>query len=378
MRRVLWLLGVGTAAVAAFLLGASLQSRAQPEAQAATVLDQVRGHLAASYYRRVDARILRLRSVESMLAALGDPYTEYLDPASYRLLQRETSGTYGGIGLTALPSRSGLVVTSLQPGPAHAAGIRPGDTILSIDDASVASLSFEQALGRILGRAGTTVELRVRRGPRTLELRVQRRTMRSAAVHTRLLTSGASRVGYMRVTGFSTGVGQALRAAVRRFDARRANGLVLDLRGNHGGVLDSAVSVTSLFLSRAVVVSIEGANQPRRVYWTQGDGKCRLPLVVLVDRETASAAEVVTAALHDNGRAVVVGESTYGKALVQTVQPLAGGAALKLTTARYLTPSGRDISSGGIVPDVLAVDLPDTTADESLAAALHTLLSSTF
>ena len=152
--------------------------------------------------------------------------------------------------------------------------------------------------------------------------------------------------------------------------------LVLDLRANPGGFLDQAVAVASIFVDRGVVVSIEGAHQARRVYTVSGKPGTRLPVVVLVDRVTASSAEVVAAALHEHGRARLVGERTFGKALVQSVVPLANGAALKLTTAHYLTPGGFDISRNGVVPDVFAADDPHTPRDEGLDAALRALLSS--
>ncbi len=145
---------------------------------------------------------------------------------------------------------------------------------------------------------------------------------------------------------------------------------MLDLRGNPGGLLDQAVATASVFLDRGVVTSISGAHEPDRVYRARRGLETRLPLIVLVDRGSASAAEVVAAALHDNGRATLVGDRTFGKGLVQAVQPLAAGAALKLTVARYLTPAGADLSRGGIRPDLWAPDDPSTPRDEGLAVAL--------
>jgi carboxyl-terminal processing protease len=164
-----------------------------------------------------------------------------------------------------------------------------------------------------------------------------------------------------------------LERALRKLERQNAAGIVLDLRGNPGGVFDQAVGVSSLFLDRGVIVTLVGVHSGRHVYTAKG-GATRLPLVVLVDRKSASAAEIVAAALQDNRRAVIVGENTFGKALVQSIRPLGNGAALRLTTAHYVTPSGADISLRGVAPDLHAVDDPKTPLDEALQAALSLFL----
>lgn len=373
MRRALSVLGIAAFGLVAFLLGWSLSNDdaapASPPAQ--SVVEQVRAELASRYYRPVPSRVLERATVESMLAALGDPYTEYLDPAAYRLLRHETARSYSGIGATVLPATNGLAVTSMQAGPARAAGVRVGDRIVAIDGVGVAGVPFARALARIIGPEGSTVRLRIRRKGRELRVAVVRRRIQAPVVSSRLLAvRHGRRVGYVRLAACRAGAAQVLRAELRRLERARASALVLDLRGNPGGLLDQAVAVASLFLDRGVVVSVESANHHGEVYEAKPTAASRLRLVVLVDESTASAAEVVAAALSDNHRATLVGETTYGKALVQTVTPLSNGAALRLTTARYLTPTGIDISRRGVEPDVLAVDNPRTPSDEALAAAL--------
>ncbi len=359
------------AVVGAFALGlAAVGGRVAGPGRSTSVVDEVRAQLAAHYYRPVPERILRMHDVHEMLAALDDPYTEFLDPAEYRLLQRETAGSYSGVGITLLPDQHGLYVTRTQPGPARVAGIRPGDTILSIDGLSATQLTYEQALGRILGEPGSVVTLRVRRGGHTLVFTIIRARFAARAVHSRLLSSGGRKIGLIRIDSFASGTAQTVTQTIRRFERERAGGLVLDLRGNPGGLLDQAVATASVFLDRGVVASISGEHEPDRVFHVRRGPETRLPLVVLVDRGSASAAEVVAAALHDNGRATLVGDRTFGKGLVQAVQPLAAGAALKLTVARYLTPGGADLSRGGIRPDLWAPDDPSTPRDESLAVAM--------
>jgi carboxyl-terminal processing protease len=372
MRRALSVLGIAVFGLAAFALGWKLSSRDAAEAPPArSVVEQVRAELASRYYRPVPREVLRQASVESILAALGDPYTEYLDPLAYRLLRHETARSYSGIGATVLPAKTGLEVTSLVAGPARGAGLRVGDRIVAVGGETIAGLAFEKALARILGPEGSVLRLRVRRGADVLELRVVRRRIDAPVVSARLLAvRHGRRVGYVKLAACRAGAAQVLRNELRRLERAGASALVLDLRGNPGGLLDQAVAVASLFLDRGVVVSVENAHHHGEVYEAKPRGTTRLRLVVLVDRSSASAAEVVAAALHDNDRATLVGENTFGKALVQTVTPLGNGAALRLTTARYLTPAGIDISRRGIEPDVLAIDDPRTASDEALAAAL--------
>jgi carboxyl-terminal processing protease len=372
MRRALTFLGIGAFGVAAFGLGMLL---AGPEPTSspppASIVEQVRAELAASYYRPVPREILGLETVESMIAALNDPYTEYLDPVRFRLLTQQTAKSYSGIGATVLPTKRGLSISSVHAGPARAAGVRVADRIVAIDGRSIVGLPFERALERILGPAGSTVRLGLRRGGRGLTVRVVRRRIAAPLVRTRLLAlPGRGVVGYLRLAAFRAGAAQVLRSQLRRLERRQVAALVLDLRGNPGGLLDQAVAVASLFLDRGVVVSVESAHHHGEVFEARPTAATRLRLVVLVDRSSASAAEVVAAALNDNDRATLVGENTYGKALVQTVTPLSNGAALRLTTAHYLTPAGIDISRRGVEPDVLAVDDPRTASDEALAAAL--------
>jgi carboxyl-terminal processing protease len=371
LRRASWILGLAVAVVGAFALGLSaVGGRTHETSRTPSVVAEVRQELAAHYYRPVPPRILHMTNVREMLDALGDPYTEFLDPAEFRLLRRETTGTYSGVGVTLLPGDGGLLVTRIAPGPARVAGIRQGDTILSIDGVTATQLSYEQALGRILGEPGSKVVLRVRRGGRTLLFQLIRTRFSVRPVHARMLASGGRSVGLLRIDSFSEGTAALAAKAVRRLEREHADDLVLDLRGNPGGLLDQAVATASVFLDGGVVTSLSGAHEMEHVYRARSRTATRLPLVVLVDRGSASAAEVVAGALHDNGRATLVGDRTFGKGLVQAVQPLATGAALKLTVARYLTPGGADLSRGGIRPDLWAPDDPSTRTDEGLAIAL--------
>jgi carboxyl-terminal processing protease len=325
-------------------------------------LRQVRAELAARYYRTLPAAVLAQPSVSTMIASLHDRYTTYLTPAEYRAARRAYVGGYGGIGVFVLPGSGGLLVRRTVKGPARIAGIKSGDTILTVDGADTAGLTFQEALGRILGRAGSHVSLRVLRNGHTLEFSVVRQRFRLQTVHARL----DGHVGVIRISAFSRGASRSTAQAVKQLQLRGAKSLVLDLRGDPGGLLNEAVGVSSLFLhGGASIVSLAGAHRPLEIVYARPGGPTTIPLAVLVDSGSASASEVVAGALKDHGRATIVGEPTYGKSLVQEVERLSSGGALKLTVARYLTPAGTDISRGGVQPDV--------RSQHALVAALRLL-----
>jgi carboxyl-terminal processing protease len=320
------------------------------------------------YYLPLPANALNAPNVAGMISALHDPYTDYLTPTQFRLLSRETSSSYTGIGASVLPARGGLEVMDTQAGgPAARAGVRAGDLIVAIDGAPTAGESIERAALHVIGATGTPVALTIRRGDATVRISVVRGMIAAPAVQSRLLQDGKLRIGYVRLSSFRLGATPNLGRAIRRLARQNAAGLVLDLRGNPGGVFDQAVGVASLFLDHGVIVTLVEARGGRHVYSAR-PGSTQLPVVVLVDHETASAAEIVAAALQDNRRAIVVGQNTYGKAVVQSIAPLRNGAALRYTTARYLTPSGTDLSLRGVTPDLR------TSSSGALRAALHLFL----
>jgi len=359
----------------AFVVGyrASADSRATVPVAAPRVVDEVRSALSARYYRNVPSSVLRLGSVHEIISALGDPYTTYLGPASYQLVRNETASKYDGIGATLLPSPQGYVVVSLRPGPARSAGIAVGDTIVRIGNTPASALSASRAMARIMGAPGTRIHLVLKRGRKTLDVDVERAVIRAPAVRARLISFAGRRWGDVHVSVFGIGTSILLRRELRLLRSQGASGLVLDLREDPGGLLSQAVNVASLFIDHGVVVSLQGAHHPRQVLRAIPGVATSLPLVVLVDRYTASAAEIVAAALHDHHRATIVGERTYGKALVQAVDLLDNGAALELSIAHYSTPSGADLSGVGLMPQIAARDNPATPQDEALAVALHVL-----
>jgi carboxyl-terminal processing protease len=228
-------------------------------------------------------------------------------------------------------------------------------------------------VAHILGRPGTTVHLVVDRSGRTLQVTVRRATIHAPAVNARLVSFAGRRWGVVHVSEFAVGTSVLVRREVALLERQGATGLVLDLRDDPGGLLAQAVTVASVFIDHGVIVSLQGAHQPQEQLRAIPGPTTHLPLVVLVDRYTASSAEIVAGALRDHHRATIVGEHTFGKALVQSVDPLQNGAALKLSVAHYTTPSGEDLAGVGIAPQIRVRDDPRTPADEALATALHGL-----
>jgi len=374
--------------VAAFLLGllstrlsdepssARIGNRLRDRDRPAVAINQVRQELANAYYRPVPEQVLYEPTISGILRELGDPYTDYLTPAEYAALRNRTARSYTGVGLSVAPSKSGLLVTSTYGGPARKAGIRRGDLIVRIQGRPAGALSFEQSLSLITGEKGTLVRLTVKR-PRqgTIHFALVRQEIDVPSVDSRVVEVRGAEVGYVRLLSFPAGSAGRLERATRRLIRQGAKGLIVDLRDNPGGLISQAIETVSLFVEKGVVCTTAGLHQDRRVFQASGDVRFpSLPVVVLVNPSSASAAEIVAAALQEHDRAVVVGRRTFGKASVQSVRSLSNGGALKLTTATYLTPRGVDLAEAGVRPDIRAFDDLRTRTDEALTRARRALL----
>ncbi len=386
MRRGVGYLAALVLIVGAFALGFFLTQTESGASQSAPpvladrplrLIDEVRAELTDSYYRWIDPNVLERPTVEEILVGLEDPHTDLLTDAEYASLREHTEGTYSGIGLTVGPAPRGLVVTSAPEGPAREAGVREDDVIVRVDGAPIGRLSFESALALVKGQTGTMVSLTVRRPEKKkpLEFMVVRREIEVPPLTSRLLATKKEKIGYIRVFSFSAGAAGLMRQATSELVAAGATGAIIDLRDNPGGLLSEAVDVASVFIEDGIVCRTDGLHEEEHEYRVTGAAtQSALPLVVLVNGGSASAAEIVAGALVDHDRAVLVGQRTFGKASVQTVAPLQGGGALKLTTAKYLTPAGADITSLGLEPSVAAVDDPLTRPDEGLKLARRALV----
>jgi carboxyl-terminal processing protease len=339
-----------------------------------SLIADIETDLREGYYVPVNSLTLERASVDGMLASLHDPYTYYLDPADYAAMERETQGEFVGIGIQVLQRGSDVVITSVFAGsPAHAAGLEAGDVIVGVNGHSVVGSPLATAVSAIRGPNGSTVGLTVRTPAGATKTASMRRTI----IHLRLVDSKmleihGRKIGHIGLVEFDQGAAADVRAAVASLTRQGATGFILDLRGNPGGLVNEAVDLVGVFVPKgSPVVTTQGLHDPRETLTTTGTPATRLPLVVLVDRYSASASEIVSGALRDDGRALLVGQRTFGKAVVQTTDPLANGGALHLTIARYLTPKGFDLNHKGLEPNVVVVDNPKTPADEALQRALE-------
>jgi carboxyl-terminal processing protease len=279
-------------------------------------------------------------------------------------------------------NRRGLkVLTVFDRSPAKRAGIAEGDVITAVDGRPIAGKTSQQATTLIKGRAGTAVRLTVVHGDQPARtLAVRRARVDVPAVRAEMRRSGGTKVAHVRLAGFTSGAHGEVRQAIDRLLKQGAEGVVLDLRDNGGGLLNEAVLTASIFIPEGTIVSTKGRARPRRVFEATGHPiDPKTPVVVLVNRESASASEIVTGALQDRDRAEVVGTRTFGKGVFQEIRRLSNGGALDITVGEYYTPKGRNLGGGGvkqgvgIQPDVKAQDDADTRRDEALAVAVKTV-----
>jgi carboxyl-terminal processing protease len=328
-----------------------------------------------NFYRKVRDRRLRNGSLRGMVRSLDNRFSHYFTPEENKLFRESASGQFSGVGMTVVERPRGLLVAGVFKGsPAKRAGIRPGDVITAVNGRSIAGKSSEVSTARIKGKPGTYVRLEIRRpNGRKREIRVRRARIRVPAVDGALRRAGGRKVGVVQLSTFSSGAHGELVMELRRLARRGAQGFVLDLRANGGGLLDEAVLVASAFVPDGTIVTTDGRARPRKVFKATGDVATRKPVVVLVDRGTASASEIVTGALKERLHSPVVGLRTFGKGVFGQIFDLSNGGALDLVVGNYYTPSGRNLNGRGIRPDVRARDDLGTPRDEALARALSTL-----
>ncbi|HYQ39629.1 MAG TPA: S41 family peptidase [Pseudomonas sp.] len=319
----------------------------------AEVLDRIK----TAYVEPVDDKTLLENAIKGMLSNL-DPHSAYLDPQEFQELQESTSGEFGGLGIElGIDDGQLKVVSPIDDTPAARAGIEAGDLIVKIDGQPTKGWTLVQAVDKLRGKAGTKAELTlVREGGKPFTVKLERAVIKVRSVKSELLEKN---YGYLRITQFQVNSGEEVAKALAKLrkdnGGNKLAGLVLDLRNNPGGVLQSAVQVADHFLTKGLIVYTKGRipNSELRFSADSADASEGVPLVVLINGGSASAAEIVAGALQDHKRGVLMGTDSFGKGSVQTVLPLTNERALKLTTALYYTPNGRSIQAQGIVPDIV-------------------------
>ncbi|HSN06540.1 MAG TPA: S41 family peptidase [Candidatus Angelobacter sp.] len=368
-RRAALVVGLVAAAYAGGVVTGVVGSR-EPAPTAASsssgVLDEAASRIMADAARPVSRQQLDQAAVEGMLKALGDRWSAYYKQSDFSSFQAGLDGRYSGVGIWLRSTQDGQVyVASVQPGsPASSAGLLAGDRLTAVNGAEVAAEPLATVAATLRGKVGSTVPIELTRDGEALSVVVTRGALASDDVVVTRLKGG---VEVVRIAAFTRGVGSAVRKAIASTDQGPTTGVVLDLRSNPGGLLTEAVEVASAFLDGGAVVSYEKRGEPIQHLDAIAGGNTSVPLVVLVDEGTASAAEVVAGALQDRNRAVIVGSRTYGKGSIQEPTELSDGSALELTVGRYLTPAGRSLDGVGIDPDVLVSAKAGSAAAEQRA-----------
>lgn len=332
-------------------------------------LSEVFGRIKEDYVEDVDDKKLLEGAIRGMLASL-DPHSAYLDKDEFKELQVGTTGKFGGLGIEVTMEDGFVkVVTPIDDTPAMRAGVKAGDLIIRLDDTPVKGMSLGDAVNMMRGEPDTAITLTiVREGvQKPLVITVTRDIIKVESVKSRMLEKG---FGYVRITNFQTGTGEDVHKAIRDLKQQSEDGLsglVLDLRNNPGGVLGAAVSVSDAFLRKGKVVYTEGRADDSELDFnaTPDDILDGAPMVVLVNGGSASASEIVAGALQDHKRAIIIGSRTFGKGSVQTIFPMSNQSAVKITTARYFTPSGRSIQAEGIEPDIKVEPLKVAKVDNN-------------
>ncbi len=412
-RGLLMILGAGgiTAAVAVAAPGLGLPSTSNSSITNSPkeVIDQVwqivyRDYLDSTGKYSVD-RWTRLRrdllsksyagadesyeAIRGMLASLDDPYTRFLDPKEFKEMQIDTSGELTGVGIQISldkDTKEILVVSPIEGTPASRAGVQPKDVIVTIDGQTTKGMTTEDAVKLIRGQEGTEVILGLRRNGDVVTVPLKRARIEIQAVDSRLnTTQSGQKIGYIRLKQFNANAAREMRTAIRELEAEGAEGYVLDLRSNPGGLLEASIDIARQWLDEGTIVSTKTRDGIQDVRRATGSALTDSPVVVLVNEGSASASEILSGALQDNERAVLVGQKTFGKGLVQSVRGLSDGSGLTVTIAQYLTPNGTDIHKNGILPDVpvelsekeirtLTIEQLGTSKDSQYRSAETTLL----
>jgi carboxyl-terminal processing protease len=390
MRYLIAILSLFLALVAGIYIGANpdtpvvggLKDIFAPE-RAQIPADQVQSLIEDEYYRKVPETKLSNGSISGMVKSLNDPYSHFFDAEQNKAFEEVISGSYTGVGMGVLEHKRGLVVTNTYEGsPARAGGLKPGDVITKVNGKSIAGESSDVAVAKVKGPEGTKVTLTVatpvdkkgkKLGPER-EIVLTRKAIEIPVAEGKLYKRDGRKIGVVRLASFTESAGELVGRQVDKLKKQGADSWVLDLRGNGGGRLDQAVSVSSLFLPDGMIVATDGRARPRKVYDAdKGEFRTAQPLAVLVDKGSASASEITSGALKYRDRALIVGTRTFGKGVFQEVTELDDGGAVSLTVGRYELPGGHFITKAGLKPDLTVEDNSKTGGDEALNASFAAL-----
>lgn len=334
-------------------------------------LNELEQYIQEKYYIPVEEDALTKGMYKGLFWGIGDPYSAYLTEEEYNEIMISTTGEYQGIGVTIAPDENGLinVVSPIDGSPAKKAGIESGDKIIRVGSKTYDSSSIDQAVAAMRGKPGTKVELTILRGESQLEFNIIRANIIMQTVRSEVLDG---KIGYIRISSFEEKTAKDFKQHLRDLELKGVKGLVLDLRDNGGGLVDVSVEVADMLLDEGIVTYTED-RQGNKNYYKSSAGATKLPYTVLVNGGTASASEIVTAAIKDRKTGKIVGTTTYGKGIIQSIEKLSNGDAVKLTVMQYFSPDGNVIHKVGVKPDVVTEALAEDQTDKQLEKAIELL-----
>ncbi len=372
------LLAGAIVAILLLALIAPLREAILPDTTSSDPVSTAQELIKDRYFHVTDQEVLDNASIEGMVRRIkkdnDDRFSHYFDPEAYSLFNAANNGEFSGVGLTVSEVKAGLRIARVfEDTPAEKEGLMVGDVITAVNGESIAGDSSEESSARIKGPPGTEVELTVKDGEtgKSRDLMVERAKVTVPAVDGRIIEQDGKKIAYVSLATFSSGAHGELRAKIQELNGKGAEGLVLDLRSNGGGLLDEAVLVSSIFQEDGPVVTTEGRARPEETLEATGGALPQVPMVILVNGDTASSSEIVTASLQQNDIAEVIGTKTFGKGTFQEVIELEDGGALDLTVGEYLTSDGSSINDTGIKPDIRVPDEDPADGDDTLDRGLQ-------
>jgi len=348
------------------------------------LFSEVLENIKKNYVDEVDQAEVMDSAINGVLQSL-DPYSAYMSPKSFKGMQTDTKGEFGGLGIE-IGMESGVikVISPIDDTPASNAGIKSGDYIVKINEEQVQGKSLTEAVELMRGPIGSEINLTIRRKnvKKALNFKIKRAIIEVKSVVAKIIGK-EKKIGYLRLKSFNENSDEQLSKSIDKFEKNnKLNGYILDLRNNPGGLLTQAISITDFFLNDGEIVSTKGRKitETRRFFSKKGDGINGKPLIVIINNGSASASEIVSGALKDHKRAIILGERTYGKGSVQSIIPLKNGGGIRLTISKYYLPSGQSISEIGVLPDILVEEIGDdfkinSKTDNQLKYAVNLLKS---
>lgn len=340
----------------------------------------LKNHISKKFYKDVDDVDFESGVLKGLFRSLNDPYSVYFTKDEYSSFMEKSSGTYGGLGITISPGKDGLitVISTFDDTPAFRKGIKHDDKIIKVEGVKYTAEQLELAVSKMKGKPGTDVNITILRDGKEIEMNIVRAQIVIQSVKSELLEKDSKKIGYIQISTFDNKVFDEFKKNFRELEKKSIEGLVIDLRGNPGGSLLEVVHIADFLLDKQVIVTLKSRDGKDQGF-NSDSNKINIPMVLLINKMSASASEILAAAVADTGSGVLVGQTTYGKGVVQTIEALSDGDAIKLTTAEYFTPNGKSIHGVGVVPDVEIelskdYDRNDKKTDNQLQKALSILL----